>query len=81
MSPRDNPSNRHSFSGKQHNSPVPTKNSNSFFINRRASNRRSELDPCNELPVDLYNRKRRKSTDRRNRNKTLADDFYSVTKN
>ncbi|MGI1678384.1 MAG: hypothetical protein K6L75_06625 [Cellvibrionaceae bacterium] len=55
------------------------KNFESFFINRRSNSRRSELDPCKEMPVDLYNRKRRKSTDRRNKNKTLADDFYSFT--
>lgn len=47
------------------------------FIDRRHNSRRNEPDPCNNLSVDLYHRKRRKSTERRDTSKTLADDYYA----
>ncbi|GAB1259504.1 hypothetical protein [Aurantivibrio plasticivorans] len=54
-----------------HNSPV--------FIDRRNNDRRTDHDPCEKLDIDLYNRKRRKSTDRRSPDKSLADDYYAFT--
>mgnify|MGYP000468437172 CR=1 FL=1 len=55
------------------------KKNDRIFINRRNSSRREEIDLCKELPLDLYSRKRRKSSDRRNKNKTLADDYFSFS--
>ncbi len=41
-------------------------NEHHFFINRRKGHdRRLDRDPCKNLPMDLYHRKRRKSTERR----------------
>lgn len=53
----------------------------SIFINRRHDTRRTEPDPCNDFPLDLYHRKRRKSSDRRNKDRTLADDYYAFVEN
>ena len=48
------------------------------FVNRRrGTDRRFEKDPCKDLPVDLYHRKRRKSKDRRDATRTLIDDYYA----
>ena len=48
-----------------------------IFINRRKGNdRREDLDPCKDLNVDLYHRKRRKRTDRRS-DRTLDEDYYA----
>ena len=48
------------------------------FVNRRKGmDRRFELDPCSEMSIDLFHRKRRKSTDRRDTSKTLSDDYYA----
>lgn len=48
------------------------------FVNRRrGSDRRFSRDPCKELPLDLYHRKRRKNRERRNVNRTLSDDYYA----
>jgi hypothetical protein len=46
-----------------------------IFIDRRRRERRRQPDPCRELPVDLYHRKRRKSAERRNQNRSLAEDY------
>lgn len=52
------------------NSPV--------FINRRKGNdRRFDIDPCKNLPMDLYHRMRRKASDRRSSERTLSDDYYA----
>jgi len=51
------------------------------FVNRRSDNRRLQRDPCKKMPMDLYNRKRRKSVERRDINKTLTDDYYSFLEN
>jgi len=54
-----------------------------FFINRRKGlDRRLDLDPCKNLPMDLYHRKRRKSTERRANLGIEADymAFYSAEK-
>ena len=48
------------------------------FVNRRQRrNRRVDPDPCEKLPVDLYHRKRRKSTERRDTKRTLEDDYHA----
>lgn len=49
------------------------------FVDRRSKNddRREERDPCREIPMDLYHRKRRKSIERRDLNKSLSDDYYA----
>ncbi len=48
------------------------------FINRRRKNteRREEEDPCKELDVDIYHRKRRKRSERR-KSRTLDEDYYA----
>ncbi len=82
MSPRQNRKNNASIQDRNENmqnSPFSPNKPGNMFINRRSNSRRTEADPCKELPLDLYNRKRRKSCDRRNKNKTLADDYYSFT--
>lgn len=49
-----------------------------FFIDRRkGADRRLDRDPCKHLPMDLYHRKRRKSTERRNQERSLADDYLA----
>lgn len=49
-----------------------------FFINRRkGSDRREDADPCKNLNVDLYHRKRRKSRDRRAPERSLSEDYYA----
>lgn len=50
-----------------------------IFIDRRSrKNRRVDPDPCQELPVDLYHRKRRKSSERRDTKRNLEDDYNAV---
>lgn len=49
-----------------------------FFIDRRkGADRRLDRDPCRNLPMDLYHRKRRKSAERRNQERSLADDYIA----
>ncbi len=49
-----------------------------FFIDRRkGADRRLDRDPCKDLPMDLYHRKRRKSVERRNQERSLADDYLA----
>lgn len=51
--------------------------SKKVFINRRrGSDRREDMDPCKGLDVDLYHRKRRKKSDRREE-RTLDEDYYA----
>jgi hypothetical protein len=48
------------------------------FINRRrGQDRREEEDPCKDMPLDLFNDKRRVSKDRRGADKSLSDDYYA----
>ncbi|MGH1485320.1 MAG: hypothetical protein ACRBCI_03805 [Cellvibrionaceae bacterium] len=48
-----------------------------IFINRRKGNdRREDMDPCKDLDVDLYHRKRRKKSERREE-RTLDEDYYA----
>jgi hypothetical protein len=51
---------------------------NKIFINRRrqGSDRREDMDPCQGLDVDLYHRKRRKKSERRNE-RSLDEDYYA----
>ncbi|MAZ86781.1 MAG: hypothetical protein CL693_04010 [Cellvibrionaceae bacterium] len=49
-----------------------------IFVNRRkGAERRHNIDNSKDLPLDLYNRKRRKTNDRRSV-RTLAQDYYAV---
>ena len=48
------------------------------FVNRRQNSRRTDPDPCHDLSLDLYHRKRRKSSERRDTKRSLADDYYAV---
>lgn len=49
-----------------------------FFINRRkGDDRRLDRDPCKYMPLDLYHRKRRKSTERRTLDRTLEQDLLA----
>ena len=51
--------------------------SNKIFINRRkGTDRREDMDPCSDLDVDLYHRKRRKRSERRQQ-RTLDEDYYA----
>lgn len=50
---------------------------NKIFINRRkGDDRREDDDPCKDLEVDLYHRKRRKKTERRKK-RSLDEDYYA----
>jgi hypothetical protein len=49
-----------------------------IFVNRRkGKDRREEADPCKEMPLDLFHRKRRKAKERRDTSRTLTDDYYA----
>lgn len=50
-----------------------------IFINRRNGSRRTEPDPCEEIEMDLYHRKRRKSSERRDTSRSLTEDYYAYT--
>ncbi|QEI12645.1 hypothetical protein FY115_10690 [Cellvibrio japonicus] len=53
-------------------------NEKRFFIDRRKGfDRRLDHDPCRNLPLDLYHRKRRKSTERRTANRSLEQDYLA----
>lgn len=48
-----------------------------IFINRRkGDDRREDIDPCKDLDIDLYHRKRRKKSERR-QERTLDEDYYA----
>jgi len=49
-----------------------------IFINRRNKDRerREEADPCKELSVDIYHRKRRKALERR-KTRSIDEDYYA----
>jgi hypothetical protein len=50
---------------------------NKIFINRRKGDeRREDDDPCKDLDVDLYHRKRRKKIERRE-DRSLGEDYYA----
>ncbi|MDQ2075288.1 hypothetical protein [Marinimicrobium sp. ABcell2] len=48
-----------------------------FMDRRRSGDRRLDRDPCKNMPLDLYHRKRRKSTDRRAPNRSLEQDYFA----
>jgi hypothetical protein len=51
---------------------------NNIFMNRRhGDDRRIDRDPCKNLPLDIYHRKRRKAIERRNTAKGLAGDYMA----
>ncbi|EGG94050.1 hypothetical protein IMCC1989_390 [gamma proteobacterium IMCC1989] len=52
--------------------------SKKIFINRRSKDneRREEDDPCKEMSIDIYHRKRRKALERR-KARTLDEDYYA----
>lgn len=54
-------------------------NDHKIFIDRRNphDNRRLDRDPCKNMPIDIYHRKRRKSVDRRHPERTLAEDYLA----
>jgi hypothetical protein len=53
-------------------------NSDVLFVNRRKGNdRRLDRDPCKDLPLDLYHRKRRKSKERRASRRSLSEDYFA----
>jgi hypothetical protein len=49
-----------------------------IFINRRRKNseRREDDDPCRDMSIDIYHRKRRKAAERR-KPRTLDEDYYA----
>ncbi len=49
-----------------------------IFVNRRKDReRREDTDPCKDMPLDLFHRKRRKSRERRDATRNLTDDYYA----
>ena len=52
-----------------------------FVDRRRGDERRLDSDPCKNMPIDIYHRKRRKSTDRRPPQRTLVDDYQAYLGN
>ena len=49
-----------------------------IFIDRRQNDdRRLDRDPCKNMPIDIYHRKRRKSTERRHIERSLAEDYLA----
>lgn len=54
-------------------------NTHHIFINRRkGQDRRLDQDPCQNLPIDIYHRKRRKSVERR-ANRGIEADYMAYT--
>lgn len=48
-----------------------------YFINRRRADRRLDEDRCSDMSLDLFHRKRRKSTERRASDRDVSDDYYA----
>lgn len=49
-----------------------------IFVNRRkGADRREDADPCKDMSLDLFHRKRRKSKERRDTSRNLTDDYYA----
>lgn len=51
-----------------------------FVDRRKRDDRRALKDPCRDMPMDLYDKKRRVTTERREADKTLIDDYYAYMK-
>lgn len=48
------------------------------FVNRRCGgDRRLHPDPCRDMTIDIYHRKRRKSPERRTANRSLEQDYLA----
>jgi hypothetical protein len=53
-------------------------NTETVFIDRRKGrDRRLDADPCRNMSLDLYHRKRRKSKERRTCDRSLRDDYFA----
>ena len=62
------------------NEEISTMSEHKFFFDRRKGNdRRLDRDPCKNMPLDLYHRKRRKSTERRSEERSIADDYLAFS--
>lgn len=48
-----------------------------FVDRRRGHDRRLDEDPCKTMPIDLFHRKRRKSSERRDTSRSLVEDYYA----
>ena len=48
-----------------------------FIDRRKGRDRRLDADPCKNMPLDLYHRKRRKSKERRATDRSLSDDYFA----
>lgn len=48
-----------------------------FIDRRKGGDRRLDADPCQNLPLDLYHRMRRKNSDRRSSKRSLSEDYYA----
>lgn len=51
-----------------------------FIDRRKGHDRRLDRDPCKNMPMDLYHRKRRKSTERRAGERSIAEDYEAFMK-
>jgi hypothetical protein len=55
-----------------------TMNKTYFFIDRRKNEeRRLDRESYRQMPMDLYHRKRRQSTERRDTTRSLEQDYYA----
>lgn len=50
-----------------------------FIDRRKGHDRRLDSDPCKNMPLDLYHRKRRKSAERRTEERSIADDYKAFS--
>lgn len=58
----------------KHNKNAPV------FVNRRkGTDRRLEHDRCQDMPMDLFHRKRRKTVDRRAGDRSLLEDYLAFS--
>lgn len=48
-----------------------------FIDRRKKGERRLEQDRCRDIPVDLFHRKRRKSTERRTEGRSISEDYFA----
>ncbi len=48
-----------------------------FIDRRKGQDRRLDTDPCKNIPLDLYHRKRRKSKERRASDRSLREDYFA----
>jgi len=48
-----------------------------FFDRRKGQDRRIDRDPCKNMPLDIYHRKRRKSVERRSVGRAIEEDYLA----